>query len=70
MIIKDIKEKIVYVEYNSNNYMIKRDYIGGTMIENYFIYGCYGIDDYDYEIADTTTFEDALLRIKDYEERG
>lgn len=70
MIIKDIKDNCVYVEYNGNNYMIKRDYIGGTSIINYWLYGCYGIDDYDYFINDLTTLEGALLTIKEIEERG
>lgn len=67
MIIKDIVDNKIYVEYNGHNYMIKKEYISGTMIQNYFVYGCYGIDDYDYEIDDNTSLEGALLNIKNYE---
>ena len=60
MIIKEIIDKDIYVEYKGENYVIKRDYIGGTSIINYFVYGCYGTDDYDYFIGDYTSCEDAL----------
>ena len=60
MIIKEIIDRDIYVEYKGENYVIKRDYIGGTSIINYFVYGCYGIDDYDYFIGDYTSCEDAL----------
>lgn len=67
MIIKDIIDNKIYVEYNGNNYMIKRDYIGGTSIINYWLYGCYGTDDYEYFIDDYTSCENAL---KDLLDRG
>ena len=60
MIIKEVIDNNVYIEYKGENYVIKRDYIGGTLIINYWLYGCYGIDDYDYFIGDYTTCEDAL----------
>lgn len=58
--IKDIIDNNIYVEYNNENYVIKKEYISGTLIQNYFMYGCYGVDDYDYFIGDYTTLEDAL----------
>ncbi len=60
MIIKEVIDNNVYIEYKGENYVIKRDYIGGTSIINYWLYGCYGVDDYDYFIGDYTTCEDAL----------
>ena len=68
MTINKIIDNKIYVKYNGNNYMIKKDYIGGTLIKNYFIYGCYGTDDYDYYIGDYTTLEDALSYLLEREE--
>ena len=60
MTINKIIDNDIYVEYKGNSYVIKREYIGGTLIINYFMYGCYGTNDYDYYIGDYTTLEDAL----------
>ena len=65
--IVDIKDGVIYAEYGIDKYMIKREYIGGTSIINYWLYGCYGTDDYEYFINSYGELECALQEIK---ERG
>ena len=53
-------DSIIAINENNNKFKIVKERINGTMIYNYFVYGCYGIDDYDYFVNEYATLEDAL----------
>lgn len=61
MIVSFKNDDIFVTNEKQENYVIKKKYIGGTLIQNYFVYLA---DVYDFFINSYTTLEEALQDIE------